>query len=119
MPPTEVAPASAASARIASTCSGASLIPGMSGATRIPVGMPAALSALTAARRARGLGVCGSVARHAPSSRVGTERFADTSVTAAISCSSGRSRSSSGDFVSTEHGVAVSRSAAQIPGMSR
>ena len=40
------------------------------------------------------------------------------SVTAAISFMRSRSRSSSGDFVSTEHGLAASRSASQIPRMS-
>ena len=102
-----------AARRISSTCSGSSLMPGISGATRTPVGMPARLSSATASSRARGLGVCGSLARQAFSSSVGTERFALTSVTAAISCSRSRSRSSSGDFVSTEHGLA--RVAQRLP----
>src|SRR5437868_4963196 len=48
------APASAASSRIFSTCSGASLIPGISGATSTPVGIPARLSSPTASSLARG-----------------------------------------------------------------
>ena len=51
-------------------------MPGISGAIRTPVGMPARFSSATASRRLRGCGVCGSVARHAFSSSVGTERFA-------------------------------------------
>ena len=119
MPPIPVAPASPAICRIRSTCRGSSLIPGISGATRTPVGMPARLSSATASSRAFGLGVCGSLARHAFSSIVGTDRFAAISVTSATSRMRSRSRSSSGDFVSTEHGVALSRSASQIPRISR
>ena len=77
-PPIDVAPASSASATIRSTCPGPSLIPGISGAIRIPVGMPIRLSSATASSRARGCGVCGSVARHAFSSSVGTDRHALT-----------------------------------------
>jgi hypothetical protein len=63
--------------------------------------------------------VCGSVARHAFSSSVGTDRFAVIGVPeSAISFISGRSRRSSGDFVSTEHGLRKSRNASQIPGIS-
>ena len=80
-------------------------MPGMSGAIRIPVGMPARLSSPTAARRVFGWGVCGSLARHAFSSRVGTERFATNSVRAEICLKSSMSRRSSGDFVRTEHGI--------------
>ena len=61
-----------------------------------------------ASSRARGFGVCGSVARHAFSSSVGTDRHALTSVTAAISFSRSTSRSSSGDLVRIEHGFAAS-----------
>ena len=43
-------------------------------------GCPARLSSATASSRARGCGVCGSVARHAFSSSVGTERLALNSV---------------------------------------
>ncbi len=113
-----VAPASVASSTILATCSGASLIPGISGAMRMPVGMPWRLSSATASSRARGFGVCGSVARHAFSSSVGTDRQALTSVTAAISFSRSTSRSTSGDFVRIEHGLAASRSASQMPRMS-
>ena len=67
-----------ASSTISSTCSGASLMPGISGAIRTPVGIPARLSSATASSRARGCGVCGSVARHAFSSSVGTDRHALT-----------------------------------------
>src|SRR4051795_8784049 len=76
MPPIPVAPFSVAISTIRSTWSGESLMPGMSGAIRIPVGIPARLSSPTASSRARGCGVCGSVARHAFSSSVGTDRFA-------------------------------------------
>ena len=62
--------------------------------------------------------MCGSVARHAFASSVGIERFAWIRVTAAISFISSMSRSSSGDFVRTEQGLAASRSASQMPGMS-
>ena len=109
------APASAQSSRMRSTCSGESLIPGMSGATRTPQGMPARLSSATASIRLRGWGVCGSLARHAFSSRVGTERLA---VKSGICLKSSTSRSSSGDLVSTEHGVRVSRMASHTPGIS-
>ena len=112
------APASVASSAMRSTCSGASLIPGISGAMRMPVGIPWRLSSATASSRARGWGVCGSVARHARSSRVGTERQALTSVTAAISLRRSTSRSTSGDFVRMEQGFAKSRMAAQMPRMS-
>ena len=81
------------------------MIPGISGATRTPVGIPARLSSATASRRALGCGVCGSVARHAFGSSVGTDRLALIEVTAAISCISAMSRSTSGDLVSTEHGL--------------
>ena len=80
--------------------------------------MPARLSSATASSRAFGFGVCGSVARHAFSSSVGTDRHALTSVTAAISCSRSRSRSSSGDLVRIEHGLRKSRIASQIPRIS-
>ena len=112
------APASAASSRIGATCSGASLIPGISGATRMPVGMPARLSSATASSRLRGCGVWGSVDRQAFSSSVGTERLAVNPTRSASCCMSGRSRSSSGDLVSTEHGVSASCSASQISGIS-
>ena len=105
MPPMFVAPASAHACRIASTCFGESLIPGISGATSTPVGIPARFSSATASIRLRGCGVCGSLARHGFSSSVGIDRFAWMSVTAAISFISSRSRNSSGDFVSTEHGL--------------
>ena len=88
-----VAPASAASSTIRSTCAGASLMPGISGAIRTPVGIPARLSSATASRRAFGLGVWGSVARHAFSSSVGIERFALTLVRSPIWRRRSRSRS--------------------------
>ena len=113
-----VAFASVASSTMRSTCSGASLIPGISGATSTPVGIPLRLSSSTASSRARGCGVCGSVARHAFSSSVGTDRHALISVTFAISFIRSRSRSSSGDLVRIEHGFAKSRNASQIPRMS-
>ncbi len=84
----------------------------------MPVGIPARLSSATASSRARGFGVCGSVARQAFSSSVGTERQALTSVTAAISFSRSRSRSTSGDLVRIEHGLRESRIASQIPRIS-
>ncbi len=60
-------------------------MPGISGAIRTPVGIPARFSSATASRRARGLGVCGSVARHAFSSSVGIDRQALNSVRCASS----------------------------------
>jgi hypothetical protein len=63
--------------------------------------------------------VCGSVARQAFSSSVGIDRHALKLVRCAICSMSARSRNSSGDFVSTEHGLAASRSASQIPSISR
>ena len=83
-PADAAAPASIAAASNGSTCSGASLMPGISGAISTPVGMPARFSSATASNRARGLGVCGSVARHAFSSSVGTERLALNCVRCAI-----------------------------------
>ena len=56
--------------------------------------MPARLSSATASSRLRGCGVCGSVARQAFSSMVGTENAADTSARSASSSSSFLSRSS-------------------------
>ena len=112
------APASAASSRIFSTCSGASLIPGISGATSTPVGIPARLSSPTASSLARGLGVCGSVARQAFSSSVGTDRLALIGATSATSFISERSRKRSGDLVSTEQGLRKSRNASQMRGIS-
>ena len=94
------------------------MIPGISGATSTPVGIPARFSSPTAASRVFGCGVCGSLARHAFSSSVGTERFATNSVRAAICLKSGRSRSNSGDLLRTEHGFEKSRIASQIPGIS-
>ena len=113
------APASPQSSRISSTCSGESLMPGISGAISTPVGIPARLSSATASIRLRGCGVCGSLARHAFSSSVGIDRLAANPATSWICLISSMSRSSSGDFVSTDDGVPESRMASQIPGMSR
>ena len=114
-----VAPASVASSTICSTCSGASLIPGISGAIRTPVGIPLRLSSATASSRARGCGVCGSVARHAFSSSVGTDRQALTSVTCRdllqqVEVAQHAAATSSGSST----GCAKSRIASQIPRMS-
>ena len=57
----------------------------------------------------------GSLARQAFSSSVGMERLA---VKSGIWRKSSMSRSSSGDLVSTEQGVRVSRMASQMPGSS-
>ena len=117
MPPTLTAPASSASSRIRSTCSGASLMPGISGAIRIPVGIPCRLSSATASSRLRGCGVCGSVARHGLLVERGDRQVgADPRDTAFIASTS---RSSSGDLVSTDAGVPESASARQISGISR
>ena len=80
--------------------------------------IPARFSSATASIRLRGCGVCGSVSRHAFSSSVGIDRFAVKSVRSEISFIRSRSRRSSGDLVSTEHGFAKSRIASQIPRMS-
>ena len=84
----------------------------------MPVGIPRRLSSATASSRARGFGVCGSVARHAFSSSVGTDRHALTCVRSATWHSRSASRSTSGDFVRIEHGFAKSRIASQIPRIS-
>jgi hypothetical protein len=116
-PPRKVASASRARATIGSTCSGLSLIPGISGAIRIPESIPRRRSSATASSRAAGLGVCGSVARQAASSRVGTERLTDTFSPAATKRSKiSTSRITSGDLVSTETGVRASNNASRISG---
>ena len=94
-------------------------MPGINGAIRMPVGIPARLSSATASRRLRGWGVCGSVSRQAFSSSVGTDRLAANSVTSTSSFISSMSRSSRGDLVSTEQGLAKSRIASQIPSIRR
>ena len=94
-------------------------MPGIRGAISTPVGMPARFSSATASRRARGFGVWGSVSRQAFSSSVGIDRQAVKLVRRAISRIRRMSRSRSGDFVSTEHGFAASRSASQMPSMRR
>ena len=67
--------------------------------------MPRRRSSATASRRAAGLGVCGSVARQASSSRVGTERLTETGSRFAIRSKISTSRIASGDLVRTETGV--------------
>jgi hypothetical protein len=59
--------------------------------------------------------VWGSLARHAVSSSVGIDRLA---AKLGICLNSSMSRSSSGDFVSTEQGVRESRMASHTPGSS-
>ena len=95
------------------------MTPGISGAIRTPVGIPARFSSPAASSRFRGWGVWGSVSRQAFSSRVGTERLAAKSVTSTSCFISSMSRRSSGDLVSTEQGFAKSRIASQIPSISR
>ena len=94
-------------------------MPGISGAISTPVSIPARVSSPTASSRARGFGVCGSVARHARSSSVGTDTAALKASARGDLAHQLESRSSSGDFVSTEHGLAASRRASQMPGISR
>src|SRR5262249_35579348 len=77
--------ASWASPPTSSPSSGESLIPGISGATRTPEGIPASLPLATASSRLRGCGVCGSVSRQILSSSVGTEKLTETSATSASS----------------------------------
>ena len=102
------------------TCSGVSLMPGISGAIRIPESIPRRRSSATASSRAPGLGVCGSVARQARSSSVGTERFTDTfSPRSRIRSKISMSRNTSGDFVSTDTGVSAASSAPRISGIIR
>ena len=81
--------------------------------------MPRARSSATASSRAAGLGVCGSVARQASSSSVGTDRFTETGSFFAIRSKISTSRITSGDFVSTETGVSAASSAARISGIIR
>ena len=66
---------------IRSTCSGASLMPGISGAIRIPVGMPARLSSADRLQPRARVRRVRLARRHAFSSSVGTDRHAVTSVT--------------------------------------
>ena len=84
-PPIESAPASPTKLEQRLDLSGESLTPGISGAIRTPVRIPARFSSATASIRFRGCGVCGSVARQAFSSRVGIDRLAVNSVRSAIS----------------------------------
>lgn len=90
----------------------------MSGATRIPVLIPARVSSATASIRARGLGVCGSVARHALSSIVGIDSAAPKSARDASSVIRSRSRSSNGDLVRIDPGLRASIIACQMPRIS-
>lgn len=83
------------------------------------MGIPRRLSSATASIRARGLGVCGSVARHARSSHVGIDRSACTGARTAAATMTSASRRTSGDFVSTDAGVALAPRASHTPGMSR
>ena len=79
MPADVAAPASAASSTIRSTCSGASLMPGISGAIRTPVGMPGAVELGDRLQPRPRVAACAArVARHAFSSSVGTDRQALT-----------------------------------------
>ncbi len=82
--------------------------------------MPRLRSSATASSRATGLGVCRSVARHASSSNVGTERFTDTLSPASTKRSKiSTSRITSGDLVSTETGVRAASKASRISGSIR
>ena len=94
-------------------------MPGISGAIRTPESIPRRRSSATASSRAPGLGVCGSVARQASSSRVGTERLTETGRRFAIRSKISTSRIASGDLVSTETGVPACSSAARISGIIR
>ena len=94
-------------------------MPGISGAIRTPESIPRRRSSATASRRAPGLGVCGSVARQASSSRVGTERLTETGRCFAIRSKISTSRIASGDLVRTETGVSACSSAARISGIIR
>jgi hypothetical protein len=76
------------------------------------------LSSPTASSRARGFGVCGSLARHAFSSIVGTERFALMSVTSAISLHEVEVAQQQRRLRQHRARVRASRSASQIPRMS-
>ena len=100
-----VAPAAAAASSNGSTCAGASLIPGMSGAMSTPYGIrPVELGDRLQPRpRVRRVRLGGPPGRRVER---GIERFAWMSVTAAISFMSSTSRSSSGDFVRIEQGCA-------------
>ncbi len=62
--------------------------------------------------------MCGSVARQAFSSRVGTERLTETSSFFAIRSKISTSRITSEDLVRTETGVEWRSSAARISGMN-
>ena len=94
-------------------------MPGISGATSTPARDPRPVQLADRLERARGLGVCGSA--RAPGPLV--ERR-DGEVDGELrrprrSPEQLRSRSTSGDFVTSDAGVPESRSAAQMPGISR
>ena len=91
----------------------------MTGAIRIPEEMPLLLSSATASSRARGLGLCGSVARQAVSSRVGTERFTWTFTFSFMRLKISRSERTSGDLVRTETGLPASSRASSTSRVSR
>lgn len=61
----------------------------------------------------------GSASRHRSGSTDPTDIATPTGARSAASRSSGRSRRISEPFVRTENGLAASRSAARIPGISR
>ncbi|MEJ7703915.1 MAG: hypothetical protein WKF47_09695 [Geodermatophilaceae bacterium] len=69
--------------------------------------------------RLRGLGVPGSARRQTVPSSDPTETLAVTGTTVAASLSNGRSRRINEPFVKIENGVAKSRSAVMMPGISR
>jgi hypothetical protein len=115
---TLTAPAEAMAATVASIEASVSVRPGRIGAISTPTGKPASVSCRIASSRRRGLGVPASTVRQSPSSTKPTEYDTPTRVTVAACRSNGRSRSSRVPLVRIENGLAKSRSAEMICGIS-
>jgi hypothetical protein len=116
---TEAAPAAAICRTVASSCCGESDRNGTIGPISTAHGSPAAANAAHTPSRRCGLGVPGSRSRHSASSAQPTDTASPTSVTSAAWQISSRSRRISVPLVRIENGLAASRSAVRMPGMSR
>ena len=115
----DTAPAARQAPTTASSCSGASEMPGSTGATSTPHSMPASLSRRTVSTRWRGGGVPGSVVRHACSSSVPIDRLTRTDVRRDASASTSMSRRIIVDLVRIENEFLASESAEINPRVSR
>ncbi len=116
---TDAAPAAAICRTVASSCSGESDRNGTIGPISTAQGRPAAANAAHTSSRRCGLGVPGSRSRQSAWSAHPTDTASPTSVTSAAWQISSRSRRISVPLVRIENGLAASRSAVRIPGMSR